>query len=181
MNPTHQQQILIRLATASDARQIHTLLFNSFKEFELLYTPQAFAATVPTPDQIQARLGEGPTWIALDRKDIVGTVSALVKETGVYLRSMAVAPSARGKRIGHRLLEAIEDFASSQGLTRLLLSTTPFLDRAIKLYENHGFKPTPEGPNDLFGTPLFTMIKLLPNEPSKHGSQTNGEAMPLSE
>jgi len=172
VNSTREQQILIRLATASDAAQIHTVLFNSFKEFEPLYTPQAFAATVPTADQIQARLGEGPTWIALDRQDIMGTASAVAKESGVYIRSMAVAPSARGKRIGHKLLEAIEDFASTQGLTRLFLSTTPFLDHAIKLYKNHGFKRSSEGPDDLFGTPLFTMIKLLPNAPTGHRSQT---------
>jgi len=181
VNPTRQEQILIRLATASDADQIHTVLFNSFKEFELLYTPQAFAATVPTADQIQARLDEGPTWIALDHKEIVGTVSAVAKESGIYIRSMAVAPSARGKRIGHKLLETIEDFASSQALTILFLSTTPFLDRAIKLYENHGFKRSTEGPDDLFGTPLFTMIKLLPVAPTRHRSQTKAVAKPLSE
>lgn len=42
-----------------------------------------------------------------------------------------------------------------------VLSTTPFLARAIRLYEQSGFQPTTEGPSDLFGTPLFTMVKTL--------------------
>jgi short-subunit dehydrogenase len=40
------------------------------------------------------------------------------------------------------------------------LSTTP-LTRAISLYEQYGFRRSDEGPNNLFGTPLFTMVKVL--------------------
>jgi hypothetical protein len=43
----------------------------------------------------------------------------------------------------------------------LLLSTTPFLSEAIKLYERSGFRRSTEGPRELFGTPLFTMEKQL--------------------
>ncbi len=74
---------------------------------------------------------------------------------------MAVHPKARGARIGQLLLARIEEYAVGKGFQRLFLSTTPFLDRAIRLYENFGFQVTNEGPHDLFGTPLFTMEKLL--------------------
>jgi ribosomal protein S18 acetylase RimI-like enzyme len=43
----------------------------------------------------------------------------------------------------------------------MLLSTAPFLDRAIRLYERFGFRRTNEGPHDLFGTPLFSMEKVI--------------------
>jgi hypothetical protein len=43
----------------------------------------------------------------------------------------------------------------------LFLSTTPFLTHAIVLYEGLGFQRSNEGPHDLFGTPLFTMVKTL--------------------
>jgi ribosomal protein S18 acetylase RimI-like enzyme len=76
---------------------------------------------------------------------------------------MAVLPSARGQRIGELLLGHIQTLAISQGFKRLLLSTTPFLTRAIQLYERSGFQKTDEGPHDLFGTPLFTMVKNLNN------------------
>jgi hypothetical protein len=41
----------------------------------------------------------------------------------------------------------------------MYLSATPFLLRAIQFYENFGFARSAEGPHDLFGTPLFTMVK----------------------
>jgi putative acetyltransferase len=74
---------------------------------------------------------------------------------------MVVRPTARGQRIGERLLAQVENFAVAEGLGRLFLSTTPFLDRAIRLYERLGFQRINEGPHDLFGTPLFTMEKFL--------------------
>jgi ribosomal protein S18 acetylase RimI-like enzyme len=74
---------------------------------------------------------------------------------------MAVLPRARGKKIGWSLLKAVEHFARRQNCRRMFLSTTPFLHRAIRLYERFGFRRGAEGPHELFGTPLFTMVKRL--------------------
>ena len=74
---------------------------------------------------------------------------------------MAVLPAARGQRTGELLLTDVEQFAATQNFQRLLLSTTPFLDRAIRLYERFGFRRTDEEPHELFGTPLFTMEKAM--------------------
>jgi ribosomal protein S18 acetylase RimI-like enzyme len=74
---------------------------------------------------------------------------------------MAVSPSARGQKIGELLLTHVELFARAQNFRHLLLSTTPFLDRAIRLYERFGFRRCGEGVHDLFGTPLFSMEKTL--------------------
>ena len=63
---------------------------------------------------------------------IVGTVSVVVKGETLYLRGMTVSPSARGHRVGELLLRQIENFAAENGFTRLFLSTTPFLHRAIR-------------------------------------------------
>jgi len=74
---------------------------------------------------------------------------------------MAVVPSARGQGIGKILLEEVETFARAGGFRRMVLSTTPFLDDAIRLYERFGFKRTADEPHDLAGTPLFTMEKAV--------------------
>jgi hypothetical protein len=55
----------------------------------------------------------------------------------------------------------IETFAIANGYERLLLSTSPFLDRAIHLYEKFGFRRNGEPPHDLFGTPLITIKKII--------------------
>jgi N-acetylglutamate synthase-like GNAT family acetyltransferase len=100
-------------------------------------------------------------WVALQQGVIVGTIAAVVKNKDIYVRGMAILPDARGKRLGRLLLEQVEAFASYQCAERLFLSTTPFLTRAIFLYEQFGFRRNDEGPHTLFGTPLFTMAKRL--------------------
>ena len=74
---------------------------------------------------------------------------------------MGVLPTSRGGGAGEALLRTVEGAARSAGHRRLTLSTTPFLHRAILLYETLGFTRSDEGPGDLHGTPLFTMVKLL--------------------
>lgn len=153
--------VRIRLAVAEDAPSVASVLRESFEEYERLYTREGFDATTPPCAEVKRRIEEGPVWVALVDDTVVGTVSVIPKGESLYVRGMGIVPAARGRRIGERLLRSVEDFASGRGFVRLFLSTTPFLHRAIRLYERHGFERTGEGPDNLFGTPLFTMEKIL--------------------
>jgi GNAT superfamily N-acetyltransferase len=106
-------------------------------------------------------MGEGPVWVAVRDGAVVGTVSVVPRGESLYLRGMAVLPAARGRGLGEALLSRVEEFAAAHGYERLWLSTTPFLSRAIRLYERAGFRRSDDGPHELFGTPLFTMEKAL--------------------
>jgi len=154
-------EVQVRRATTDDAAWVASVLRQAFAEYEPLYTEQGYAATTPGAREIAARMGQGPLWVAVYREQIVGTGSIAPKPEGIYIRGMAVIPSARGLGIGRRLLDQIQRFAIAQGCTRLFLSTTPFLNTAIRLYEAFGFRRTNDGPHDLFGTPLFTMEKTV--------------------
>lgn len=145
-------EVQIRRATAQDALSIASVLRQAFAEHEPWYTKEAYAATTPGADEVLARMNQGPTWIALHHDQIVGTASVVSKPEGIYVRGMAVLPSARGLGIGYLLLTEIQRFAEEHCSKRLFLSTTPFLNRAIRLYEAFGFERTNEGPHDLFGT-----------------------------
>jgi GNAT superfamily N-acetyltransferase len=165
--PTTQREeapaeVQIRLARPDDATLVATVLHKSFVEFEPLYTRQGFAATTPDEAQVLARMREGPVWLAFRNAEVLGTVATVLKGESAYIRGMAVLPAARRLRVGARLLEHVECWARHQGCQRLFLTTTPFLDAAIRLYEKVGFRPKDEGTHDLFGTPLFTMEKDLP-------------------
>jgi ribosomal protein S18 acetylase RimI-like enzyme len=162
MNGSERQRSLeIRRATADEAAPIASVLHEAFVEYRSLYTAEAFAITTPSPAEIEQRWIEGPVWSVIKDGRLVGTVAAVVKGDTLYIRSMAVVPSARGQGIGKMLLAEIESFARAGGFQRMLLSTTPFLDDAIRLYQRFGFKRTGEGPHDLAGTPLFTMGKAV--------------------
>jgi N-acetylglutamate synthase-like GNAT family acetyltransferase len=153
--------VQIRLAAQEDCVAIANVLRKAFLEYAESYTERGFDATTPIAPEILLRLTEGPVWIAEIGGEVVGSVSAKRIENSIYIRSMAVVPEARGQKIGTSLLNVVEEFARARGVARLFLSTTPFLTDAIWLYERCGFRRTPEGPLHLFGTPLFTMEKLL--------------------
>ena len=162
MSPLEDQSpLLVRLATIGEASAIASALRGAFAEYKALYTPGAFAITTPTTEQIQNRWSEGPVWIALQGRRAVGTVAAVPKGQALYIRSMGIRPEARGQGLGRLLLEQVESFAKRQGFKQMFLSTTPFLHRAIRLYEQLGFVRTSDGPHELQGTPLFTMEKPL--------------------
>ena len=149
----------IRRATAVDGDAVAYLLRDAFREFERLYTRAGYAATTPDPATVRERLHEGPTWVAELDGHVVGTVSAVLRDGAVYVRSMAVAPGARGRRVGHRIMDEPLQLAVERNAARIFLSTTPFLFTAIRLYEELGFRRTGEPPHDLFGTPLVTMAR----------------------
>ena len=144
-------EIEIRLAGVGDAGAMAGVLREAFEEYIEMYTEGGFAATTPTGDRIEARMDEGPAWVAMLDGEIVGTVAAVPRGEELYVRSMAVLPSARGNRIGEMLLGYVEEFAREHGLNRLVLSTTPFLERAIARYEKWGFRRCGDGPQELWG------------------------------
>jgi ribosomal protein S18 acetylase RimI-like enzyme len=155
-------EIEIRRAGPQDASVISEVLHEAFIGFKALYSEGGFAATTPNAEQVLSRVQEGPVWVALRDGRVLGTVAAVVEGHAGHLRGMAVLPSARGSGAGTSLLQHAETWAREKGCTRMFLSTTPFLDSAIRLYERHGFRRAEEGPHELFGTPLFTMEKSIP-------------------
>ena len=151
----------VRLALPADAPAIARVLAESFVAYEPMYTPGAFAATTPSAGLIEQRFGEGPIWVAERQGTIVGTASAVPKGTGLYVRSVAVLPAVRGRQVGQALMQQVEEYALAEGFRLMFLSTTPFLTGAIRLYERIGFQRSGEGPHELHGTPLVTMVKEL--------------------
>lgn len=133
------------------------MLAASFGPWRQEYTPAAYLATVVSVDGLRDRWSEGPTWVAHAASRIVGTIGAVPRADGVYVRTMAVHPDARGHRLGSRLLDSVFQYAKAQKAARLYLSTTPFLVTAIGLYKTAGFVEISAPPYDLHGNPLVSM------------------------
>ena len=150
----------IRIASPDESEKIALVMREAFAEFESFYTPEAFAVTIPDAGKICERFDEGAVWAALKNEKLVGTVSTVADNEKLYIRSMAVLPSAQNLGIGRKLLEAIEKYAVENGYNCLFLYTTPFLAGAIQLYEQSGFKRGDDIPG-FFGTPRFAMEKKL--------------------
>ena len=108
-----RSDIRIRRADFRDAPAIALLLAEAFSEYRPLYTPAGYEATVIANQQVINRIKEGPVWIAMWDELVAGTISVVPKGESLYIRGMAVAPSARGQRIGKMLLTHVEKFAAS--------------------------------------------------------------------
>lgn len=154
-------QKTIRLADTNDCEAIAELLAAAFADYRPFYTAQAFAVTTPGAEEIVRRIREGPIWVAQEEGRIIGTVSVLMDDDGVYIRSMAVHPQCAGRGVGTRLLEAVEQQAIAARRRRLYLCSALFLHAALRLYRRFGFRELQENAGDLFGTPLIGMEKRL--------------------
>lgn len=153
--------IEVRLATAADAPQIETVLSQSFEEYRSRYTGAAFKAATPPQEIILRRMEEGPTWVAEQRGEIVGTISARPKGRTLLLRAMAVPPAERGRAIGKLLLVCVARYAFRNGYRRMTISASPFLTRALREYEQFGFRRSQEGPSEFHGTPVYNLTKTF--------------------
>ena len=151
--------IEVRLAKADDARAIETVLSKSFEEYKARYTSAAFKAATPPQETIIKRMEEGPTWVAEQEGEIVGTISAIPQGRTLMLRAMAVPPAERGRAIGKLLLVRVARHAFRNGYRRMTIKASPFLTRALREYEQFGFQRSNEGPSEFHGTPVYHLTK----------------------
>ena len=148
-------------ATPNDAPVIAEILKLGFQEIMELYTPKAYEATVISIHKVKERIQQGTVWLALLSEKPVGTISGMLSGSSLYIQSMAVIPVARGQKVGQNLLKTVQQYAKEKNCSRLLLSTSPYLKKAIRIYENFGFEIINDPPYELEGIPLFSMGKRL--------------------
>jgi N-acetylglutamate synthase-like GNAT family acetyltransferase len=153
--------VTVRLAREADSAGIAEVLVAAFSQFELEYTPESFAIVTPSADEVATRFVEGPLWVAERDGHVVGTVSVTTEPEGMYIRSMAVHPDAQGLGIGHKLLDAVDEYFQSSELNRIFLYTTYFAPGAKEMYEKHGFKWLRDTTAEEWcGTPGLEMEKM---------------------
>lgn len=92
-------------------------------------------AGLPTEDLGPDALDAFP--VALDGDDVVGTVAVEAYGEDGLLRSLAVTPGRRGRRLGKRLVGVAEADARRRGLRSLALLTTT----AAPFFESLGYAP----------------------------------------
>jgi GNAT superfamily N-acetyltransferase len=71
------------------------------------------------------------------------------------LRILLVAPEARGRGLGYRLVDTALDFAARAGYERVRLWTNDPLLAARQIYLRHGFALVAEEPHQSFGVDLI--------------------------
>ncbi len=89
----------------------------------------------------------GEVFFLLDEVGVQGTCAVIRHDAETFeLAKMAVAPAARGRGYGDRLVEAAIAFARGSGARRLMLVSNTRLAPALTLYRKHGFRDVPLDP-----------------------------------
>jgi ribosomal-protein-alanine N-acetyltransferase len=78
-------------------------------------------------------------YVAEIEGDVAGYALALVKRTNAKIYSIGVSKTYRGKKIAHKLLEAIMNELIAMGFKQILLEVRTDNEAAIALYKNFGF------------------------------------------
>ena len=101
-------------------------------------------------------------WIAEQDGQRVGCVFCVAAdETTAQLRILLVHPSARGQRLGGRLVDECVAFARGAGYKRMKLWTNDPLAAARKVYLSRGFTLVAEEPHHSFDADLIGQVYEL--------------------
>jgi N-acetylglutamate synthase-like GNAT family acetyltransferase len=87
--------------------------------------------------------GNGNFWVALDDRDVVGTVALLdIGNERAALRKMFVTATHRGpeQSVARRLLETLIAWCQARGVREVYLGTTAKFLAAHRFYEKNGFR-----------------------------------------
>lgn len=86
----------------------------------------------------------GQVFFVIESSEILGTCAVLRHSIDDYeIAKMAVAPKARGRGLGHLLMEASIAFAREREARRVIIVSNTVLEPAIRLYRKHGFVQVP--------------------------------------
>ena len=161
----------IRRLDASDAAE-----FLRLRLFGLREAPSAFASNYQdekgrTIEQVQGHLlGSSETAIfgGVEANELVGVIGVGREQRAnerhmAFIRSMYVAPDARGKGLGRHLLRAaLNQVASWNGVEQVKLSVTASNAPAVRLYQSVDFVEVGRVPRALrLGSEYFDELIML--------------------
>jgi len=104
------------------------------------------SAEIPNRNYLENMIHSGTTtlFLAEEEGSIIGTLSLVIYDipTGkkAWIEDVVTDESARGKGIGHSLVEAALDYAREQGLKKIDLTSSNDRASAHALYEKAGFE-----------------------------------------
>jgi GNAT superfamily N-acetyltransferase len=123
---------------------------------------EALVARIVADYAANHRPGRQAAWIAEMGGRRVGCVFCVAADdTTSQLRILLVEPSARGRGVGHRLVDECIAFARGVGYTRMKLWTNDPLVAARQIYVAQGFQLVDEERHHSYGVDLIGQVYEL--------------------
>lgn len=154
--------LVLRAANVDDAASIAAVIAASFAQYRGRLVPEsgAFRETATT---IAAELDGGAGAIVAERNgEMLGCVLVEEKEGDLYFGRLSVLPSARGRGLARKLIEAVETEARRRGLGGVRLGVRVVLTDNQRLFLALGYSETSREAHPGFDHPTsINMRKAL--------------------
>ena len=156
--------VIIRPIIAADDAQIARIIRDNLKAYHLDIPGTAYFD--PELDSLSAFFGALPEkrmyYIAVRGNGTVIGGAGVAEFTAFpdcgEIQKLYLSDGAKGKGIGKRLMQTVEDFAKSAGYSLLYLETHANLQAAMRLYEKLGFRQI-EKPTAVFHSAMNRFYK----------------------
>ncbi|ANZ38230.1 GNAT family N-acetyltransferase [Lentzea guizhouensis] len=142
--------LLIRPAREADLAAVGALTLSAYRGDGLLVSESygeqlTDAATRHRDAELLVAVDDDGEVLGSVTVALPGTPFAEISAPGeVEFRMLAVSPAARGRGVGEALVHAVCNRALAAGATRVVLSSSPAMRSAHRLYERLGFARAPE-------------------------------------
>ena len=132
-----------------------------------------FIGTKRTDEETVAKLLNKPGSVFLKYTNENGIIEGCVylhkKESKLYLGMFSVAPSAQGKGIGKKILNAADEHAKEQDCSLIHMTVITVREDLIAWYEKNGYKRTekvlPFPVDERFGIPTQPLEMIVLEKP----------------
>lgn len=144
--------LLVRRLAAGDLDVFREIRLRALTDTPENYGSIAAAERAQPDEEWLARLAGDAWFAAFDDGRPVGLVAGRARDDGWILYSMWVAPDARGRGLGTKLMGEVRSAAEADGAREVWLHVAEDNDRARRLYLRLGFIATGElepMPNDV--------------------------------
>ncbi|APU17221.1 acetyltransferase (GNAT) family protein [Actinoalloteichus sp. GBA129-24] len=142
--------LVLRRAVADEYAAIGELTVAAYRADGFLVGDEDYAATLL---DVATRDREAEVFVAVDDLGTVlgavtvcpagSTYAELARDGELEVRMLAVAPAARGRGVGHRLMAEVRSLARQRGMTRVVLCSQERMQAAHRLYQRSGFTRLP--------------------------------------
>ncbi|HWH87631.1 MAG TPA: GNAT family N-acetyltransferase [Pseudomonas sp.] len=156
--------VVIRFATSADAQFLPAIEICAAQAFRLIDGLSWLAESAPmSVDRHRELIGLSTCWVAVDMQDRPqGFLSAERHVDDLHIHELSVSHSMQGKGLGRRLVEAAKDYARSNRLRSLTLTTFKNVPWNAPFYARMGFETKAQANLD-------KRLAALLNEEYAHG------------
>lgn len=158
MQATVAPECLVRSARASEIDTVISVFHAANVQYAEVLPRDLYDAFMTNVLDVRRRMADSQLFVAELDGRVAGAITyypdASLEALGwpphwAGIRTVNVAPAARGRGLGRALVQTCIDRARMQGATGICLHTADFMEAAVAMYERMGFVRCPEYDRDV--------------------------------